>query len=147
MGLLRSTRNLGKHLFNVPSWIGYRQLRFMTRGVWNFSKGFFIPKHPKCRETFEEALVRFGLTEQDLQQRIKEFTGLTILWLILFFLDVVYALYLAWKNSWLGFFPTMGISLILLTQAFRYQFFIFQIRQRKLGCKLHDWFTAYFGGE
>lgn len=144
MGLFRIASNLGKRLLNIPKWSSYAQFRFMSRGMLNYGRSFFVPKQPMLHETFDEAIRRLSLTEQDLQRRFKELIRLTLLWLVLFIFDIGYALYLAWHGAWLGFFPSIAMALILLSQAFRYQFWAFQIKQRKLGCNLREWLNSNF---
>jgi intracellular multiplication protein IcmV len=57
-----------------------------------------------------------------------------------------YAVWLAFQRAWLGLLPTLAISVSVLSQAFRYHFWLFQIKTQKLGCTLNDWFQAHFRG-
>jgi len=36
----------------------------------------------------------------------------------------------------------VALTLYVLTQAFRYHFWLFQLRNRKLGCTLSEWWNA-----
>lgn len=134
-----------KPAVDVPKWVDYQQLVKNNRSVFGFIKKFFIPDHAKTQESFEEALIRLKLTTADLMQRSKEFTRLLWIWIFLFFVSVSYSVYLLFYNHSLrGFFPCLGICIIILTQIFRYHFWLFQIKQRRLGCNFRDWFSYQF---
>ncbi len=131
-----------KPLVDVPKWVGYRQLVKTHRSLFSFVKKFFIPEQASAQESFQAALDRLKLTEVDLAQRMKEFTRLMWIWISLFLISVAYSIHLLLENSLRGFFPCLGVSIIILTQMFRYHFWIFQIKQRRLGCGFRDWLTA-----
>lgn len=133
-----------KPAVDVPKWVDYRQLVKSNRSFFGFIKKMFIPEQAKVQESFEEALLRLKLTPADLIQRNKEFTRLMWLWIFLFFLSISYSIYLLYSHALRGFFPCLGISFIILTQIFRYHFWLFQIKQRRLGCGFRDWLNAQF---
>jgi intracellular multiplication protein IcmV len=136
-----------KPFVDIPRWIGYRQLLTTNRSLLAFAKRFFIPQQATINESFEDALLRLGVTEADLAQRLKEFTRLLWIWITLLIISIAYGLYLLSENALRGFFPCLGISFIILTQVFRYHFWIFQIRHRRLGCSFQEWFVHLFSGK
>lgn len=111
---------------------------------FSFAKKFFIPEQASTQESFQAALGRLKLNEADLAQRMKEFARLMWIWILLFLISIAYSIHLLLENSLRGFFPCLGVSVIILTQIFRYHFWIFQIKQRRLGCGFRDWLTAQF---
>lgn len=129
---------------DVPKWIGYRQLVKSNRSIVALLKKFFIPEQTHTQESFVAALQRLNLKESDLVLRCREFTRLMWIWIFLFFVTIAYSLYLLLEHSLRGFFPSLAISFIILTQVFRYHFWIFQIKQRRLGCNFRDWLSSYF---
>ena len=129
-------------MVDVPKWIGYRQLVKTNRSLFSFAKKFFLPEQATTQESFQAALERLKLTEVDIAQRMKEFTRLLWIWILLFFVSIAYSLRLLLEHSLRGFFPCLGIAVIILTQMFRYHFWIFQIKQRRLGCGFRDWLSA-----
>lgn len=145
MSFFGGIKKIIKPAVDVPKWIDYQQLVKNNRSIFGFIKKFFIPDHAKTQESFEEALIRLKLTSADLMQRTKEFTRLLWIWIFLFFVSVSYSVYLLlYIHSLRGFFPCLGICIIILTQVFRYHFWLFQIKQRRLGCNFHDWFSYQF---
>jgi intracellular multiplication protein IcmV len=133
-----------KPFVDVPKWIGYRQLAKSSQSVFALVKKFFVPEQAGTQESFEEAMLRLKLTQADLIQRSKEFTRLMWVWIFLFLFSVTYSIYLLHEHAFRGFFPCIGISIIILTQIFRYHFWLFQIKQRRLGCGFRDWLSSQF---
>lgn len=133
-----------KPAVDVPKWIDYQQLVKNNRSVFAFIKKFFIPEQASTQESFEEALLRLKLTPADLLQRSKEFTRLLWIWIVLFLITILYSFYLFHIRAFRGFYPCIGISVIILTQVFRYHFWLFQIKQRRLGCSFREWLNAQF---
>lgn len=144
MSFFGRIKKIIKPAVDVPKWIDYQQWVKRDRSFFKFIKKFFIPDHAKTQESFEEALSRLKLTSADLIQRSKAFTRLLWLWIFLFLLTIFYSLYLFSIHAYRGFYPCLAISIIILTQIFRYHFWLFQIKQRRLGCSFRDWLKGQF---
>lgn len=144
MSFFGGIKKIIKPLVDVPKWIGYRQLAKTNREFFSFAKKFFVPEQATTEESFEAALLRLKVTEADLVQRLKEFRRLMWIWITLLLICVAYSIHLLSEHALRGFFPCIGLSLVILTQVFRYHFWVFQIKHRRLGCTFRDWFNAYF---
>lgn len=144
MSFFGGIKKIIKPAVDVPKWVDYRQLVKNNRSIFGFVKKFFIPDQAKTQESFEEAMLRLKLTPADLIQRSKEFTRLMWIWIVLFLLTMSYSIYLLHGHFFRGFFPGFAISVIILTQIFRYHFWLFQIKQRRLGCSFRDWLRSQF---
>ena len=147
MSFFGRIKKIIKPLVDVPKWIGYQQLVQTNRDLFSFAKKFFIPEQATTEESFAEALIRLKVTEADLAQRIKEFTRLLWIWIVLLIICIAYSLHLLSGHALRGFFPCLGLSLVILTQVFRYHFWIFQIKHRRLGCTFRDWFSHFLSGK
>ncbi|MGD9592508.1 MAG: type IVB secretion system protein IcmV [Candidatus Berkiella sp.] len=101
-----------------------------------------IPKKASTVETFEEAMNRLDLTEEDLISRQIEFTRLCYFFLALALVVVCYALYVAFTGSMVASLISFCLALYALTQAFRFHFWLFQIKNRKLGCSIKEWMNS-----
>lgn len=139
-------KRVSKPFVDVPTWMGAKQLAEMTRGVGESVKLLFLVKKPTSEESFTEALQRYNLTEEDVGQRIRAFVIFSIFWLGVSVAVLLYGIYLAGLGSWFGFLACLGISLISLAQAFYYHFWMFQMKQRRLGCSWREWWNASFSG-
>lgn len=137
-------KKITKPFVDIPRWIDYQQLVKGHRSFYSFVKKSFIPEHRVVEESFDAALLRLGITEVDLEQRLNAFKRLLWIWGALFLISFVYGLHLLLIHALRGFFPCLGLNFVILTQIFRYHFWIFQIKERRLGCSFTDWFNTLF---
>lgn len=143
MGFFSRTKQLGGYVFNfkVGSWMGYSQIKGSAQQLTQITKAVFSPEQAERTETFEQAQERLLLSENELNERRKEFTRLMIIYLLFAIAVFSYSVWIvyAYKN-FMGFCMGFGITVYALTYAFRYHFWIYQIKHKKLGCTLRDWF-------
>ena len=144
MGFWSGTKKIFKPLVDVSTWLNLKQIRENGHSILQMAKDVFVPGKATRQETFEEAMNRLNLTEEDIKKRTIEFNRLIAIMLTLFFLIISYGIYLAWQGSWSGFLPCISMSLFVLGLAFRYHFWLFQIKQRKLGCTFREWLDSSF---
>jgi intracellular multiplication protein IcmV len=142
MGFFSGVKKVAKPFVDVPRWIGYDQLKGFTGWLAGLIKRTFTIQQAAHTETFEESMVRLKLTEQDLIQRVKEFKRLMIFWLVAFIMVLGYAAYQVGMGAWGSFILSLSIAFLTLSQVFRYSFWVFQIRHRKLGCTLREWWYS-----
>lgn len=132
-----------KTFFNPSGWLGYNELKAYNKIIWANVKGLFIPAKPDRTETFEEAMQRLDLTEGNIQQTAKQYLIYAIFFVIIagiafatgFFLLIAYGTFSGWMLA-------TASTAILLTQAFRFHFWHFQIKHRKLGCTFDEWWRG-----
>ena len=144
MGLWKSTKNVTSKVFDfrVDKWMSLSYVKSISQQTGSIVKDLVVPKKATRTETFEEALGRLDLTEADLIERKKEFTRLVYLFLGLACIIIGYAIYMIIRG-----YPIVGlisfcISLYALAQAFHFHFWLFQMKNRKLGCTLKEWFYS-----
>lgn len=109
----------------------------------------FMPwksKTPVQPETFEEAVARLGLHEQDLKQRESMFLKQAGIYLILGFFILLYGVYLAVQSSFNGLILCLVVSFVALANAFRAHFWYYQTKHRKLGCSFQEWLNSTLKG-
>ncbi|MFU8797226.1 MAG: type IVB secretion system protein IcmV [Gammaproteobacteria bacterium] len=130
-----------KPFFNIREWMGWNQVSEGGKAIKAMAISLFTAKQPTFKkESFEDALARLQMTEADVLIQIKNFQRL----LALFFLGAVsllgYALYLLFiARSYAAALASFGLTAFLLGQVFRYHFWLFQMKQRKLGCSFKEW--------
>lgn len=147
MKITRTVGKVVKPFVDVPTWVGYKQLAETSKSIGSILKTLFVPAKAERQETFEEALVRLNLTEQDIAQRKKEFTRLLFFYTGLAIVIFLYAIYLAFAHSIHGSIAAFAVTLIALAMVFRYHFWLFQIKQRRLGCSFKEWLNSGFIGD
>ena len=143
MGFFSGLKNVGSYVFNfkVTKWLGTDQIKDSTKSVVDVGRDLFVPQQADFPETFEEALKRLNITVEELEQRRREFTCLMIFYLIIALLILCYGIYIvSYYKNYMGFVMCFAVTIFALTHAFRYHFWIYQIKNKKLGCSLKEWF-------
>lgn len=129
--------------FRVDKWIGYQNVKEGFTDLKDSAISTFKTQKAERIETFEEALQRLKITEEDLNQRKKEFRRLVIIYLLLSILLLAYSIYiLIFNNNFGGFAIAFALTLYTIINAFKFHFWLFQIRKRKLGCTIKEWFNS-----
>lgn len=128
----------------VDKWVDFDYLKgtldFTVRQIKNI---FSQHKQPFTAEDFEEARERLNLSEEDLIQQWKQYKNLTLFFSSLTIFIFIYFLYLVFRSNFMGACMTFALSLYGLSQVFRYHFWMYQIKRKKLGCTLKEWWTGF----
>lgn len=126
----------------VDKWMSWDYLEETALRFKSLFMDIVIPQKANIAETFEEAKQRLDLTEADIAMRKKEFTRLFYFFLVLALAILGYALTMAVKGSMTTSLIAFCLALYALTQAFRFHFWLFQLKVRKLGCTLKEWMNS-----
>lgn len=143
MGFFSGLKNASSYVVNIKvnKWFGFDQVKTTTTSIFSLGQNVFTPQQANYVETFEEALQRLNITAAELEQRRKEFVRLMIIYLIIAASVFAYSIFIAYKyKNIMGFIMGFAITIYALSHAFKYHFWIFQIKHKKLGCSLRDWF-------
>lgn len=144
MGIFRSTFKVIGKQFNVKQWVGYGQLKQNAQRLYRDGKVIFTKPQQLPAETFEEAKHRLQLSDQDLLERYKTCKMYFNFFIIFAFALLFYTLYLMYMHSYLGAILSLAITFLLGVQAFKYNFWMFQIKNKKLGCSFDEWRSGGF---
>lgn len=148
MKIFNGVKRVVKPFVDVPTWVGYKQIAEQAKTIGKSVKSLFVPVKSERTETFEESMARLKLTEEDLKARQKEFKRLIILLSIIGFAVLGYTFYLFMTGSFAGGIASFALTILIFSYSFRYHFWLFQIRRRKLGCTLREWLdSSFIGGE
>jgi intracellular multiplication protein IcmV len=147
MKITRAIKRTVKPFVDVKTWVGYDQAKQNASSIIELFKGLFKKSESPAKETFEEAVQRLGLTEESLEERKKNFIFLTLFYFCIALGLLAYAIYLGFQGSYHGAIACFSIMFIAWAQTFRYHFWLFQLKQRKLGCTFQEWLHATFGGK
>ncbi|HLF66879.1 MAG TPA: type IVB secretion system protein IcmV [Gammaproteobacteria bacterium] len=99
-------------------------------------------KNEEPNETFEEAVKRLKLSEADLIVRARLFKIQILLYGFATLGVAIYLAYLVAGGHWLSAAINLFIMMLLLVCTLRSHFWLFQIKQRKLGCTLDEWLNS-----
>jgi len=144
MGIFRSvTKGIGYIFdFRIHRWLGFGTIKKNTQYYYEQAKALASVEKPTHSETFEEAAERLNLSPEFLERQKKRYLLLSIFFVFLALSLGVYAGFFIVKKYWMGAVMCCSLTFFALTYAFRYHFWYFQIKHKKLGCKLRDWFRS-----
>lgn len=131
---------LFKAFFNPRLWMNYSGLKetydYLINGLCNL----FVVRKAKPAEPLDKVMERMSLSEDDIIVRKKAFFRLSILMLFVALLVFIYLLFHLFHGHWLAVLVSSVAILLSLALAFRYHFWYYQLKVRKLGCTFREWF-------
>ena len=134
-------RFMYKTFFNVPAWIGFKQIKDSNKVIMTYVKESFNVNEAERDETFDAALERQNITKDQLGvvYRCNARNFYIVLAVILCL--AVYAIYLLVIGSYKGFFVDVAVLAFAGVKLFQFSFWNFQIKHKKLGCSFREWFS------
>ena len=125
---------------------GFSSLTRNAEEIATAAKKILVPtQKPEKTESFEQALARLNLTQADLKEKQKNFLRLAFTFAAVAGVILTYAVYLLFFGSFNAFMLAFIVSLIALSFAFRFHFWWFQVKKRKLGCSIKEWYESSAG--
>lgn len=145
-------RNLGGLLLpigRVRRGLGLGELKKSYSSLASDAKEMFTHDKTKnvAKETFEEAQERLQLTEEVLAQRKKNLWFTAMFYAGIGVVIFIYTLYLLFSGVLLGSFIGLVLTAMALGLSFRDHFWYTQIKQRRLGLSVKEWFEYSFRGK
>lgn len=137
-------------MFNVRLWFDYDRLKAFNEYILAILKKVFIPSQTKpenAKASFEEAMGKMHLTEEGIIIRQKALFRNAILMFTIGFALLAYAVYHLIMGNYQATVVSLVVALIGFVLAFRYHFWYFQIKERKLGCTFREWYQQGFLGK
>ncbi len=132
-----------KTFFNPGAWLGLNELTAYNHVIGSTLKTTFTPEKKLRTETFEQALERLNVTEADLQLSAKLYRWYALFFLMLSVLTFFVSFYYLFKyHTFAGWILAMCVTLLFGVNAFRFDFWYFQIKHRKLGCTVAEWWSG-----
>ncbi len=122
--------------------LGIRELKDTTKLVKDIGKDTFKKEEATRKENFTEAVKRYQLTDAEIEQRQHSFGQIALIFFAIAILCFAYAIYLAFQGEIMAFLLGLGVTGLGLTYAFRYHFWAFQLKHKKLGCSLAEWWHS-----
>ncbi len=136
-----------KPLINFPKWMGVSDIKKTTSNIAALAKAIFVPERAQRKESFKQAVNRLHLTEANIKSREKQTLTLAIIFAVLGLLLLFYAGYLAQEAHFFGALFGLIVACIAFAQAFYNHFWYFQIKHRKLGCSVREWWRFLLKGK
>lgn len=134
-------------ILNVRYWFDWERVRSFTLYLSNGLKRMFVPQNATDGESFKEVTQKLEINDSDLLLKQKALFRLSVLMLIAAGLILGYSGYQLFYGSFKAVIVSIIVALIALALAFRYHFWYFQIKHRKLGCTFDEWYREGLLGE
>ncbi len=134
-------------IINIRFWFDWDRMKAFTVALKNGIKGMFVPQQAVTSESFNTAKTRMNLSDAELLSKQNALFRLSILMLVIAVLLLGYSGYQLFYGTLRAFIVSLVVTLIALVLAFRYHFWYFQIKHRKLGCTLNEWYRQGLLGE
>lgn len=135
-----------KTFFNPTGWVDLDYLKYQNNVIYRTVKGVFTPPTADKQETFEEAMKRLNLTEEDVAHTISSYRMYAFVFALFGLLIFAYAFYLLFgHHSFLGCGLGLGVSALFFAYAFKYDFWSFQMQRRQLGATFTEWKRNFLG--
>lgn len=149
MGILRTIAKIPGQIFNfrIDKWLGFETLKNNTKFYRDQLISLFHIQKATQPEKFEEAMIRLELTEEKLQLQKERYKYLTFFYSIISLALFIYAVCLYYRGNLMGACISFALTLYSLTNVFQYHLWYFQIKQKKLGCNIREWFKATYRGK
>ncbi|MCF6776211.1 hypothetical protein L3V83_06445 [Thiotrichales bacterium 19X7-9] len=95
---------------------------------------------------FQE-LTSYGITDNKLRDNLTTFTFLYRFFSVIGIVVLLYTISLFYRGYQLSAIIGIAATLMFLAHAFKYHFWAFQIRSKKLGCTFGEWFNSLFSSK
>ncbi|MBA2650212.1 MAG: type IV secretion protein IcmV [Legionella sp.] len=145
--ILKKFKRIFFGIFKISRWLDWARVKAGSKYFYRSTKEIISPQVGKKQESFNSAVHTYKLNDQELHIKQQALLRLSLLMLSFATLILGYAVYqfiFGTIHAGLLSLVVMGIALVL---AFRYHFWYFQIKQRKLGCTFQEWVKALRGGK
>lgn len=144
------TKNKLKQKVNPRAWMGYEHIhssgQFIKDEVKRLFTINFSVQEKEQHDSYEKMMLDLSLTEDDLNSRKKNFLFATMLFCFLSLASLGYIIYQYMSAHYISILPSFVLCILFLTLAFRYHFWYFQLKVKRLGCSLEDW-LGYISGK
>jgi intracellular multiplication protein IcmV len=131
-----------KTYFNPVGWFG-SDAKYGAQVIIRLAKGLFAVPEAHRAETFQQAVARFQLTTDDIKKIQQRYYLFFLIFSVLAIIMLFYGFYLLfYQHHFLGWMLSIAVTGLFAAQAFRYHFWRFQIKHRKLGCTLQEWWQG-----
>lgn len=145
---MKVTKALGriiKPLVNFPRWMGVQKIRENGRAIVKMIKDMRIYRPTVRQESFEEAMIRMHLSEEDIKARMKTCLILSIVYSCCTLLFLIYTVYMVWHGH-LGMILGFLVTILVAVFAYREHFWYFQMKTRTLGRTFKEWASFLLKG-
>lgn len=142
----RTTSLLGR-IINIKYWSDWDRIKASFKYLGQGFVRFLFPEKKGQTESFDSATVKWDLTDQELNQRQKALFRLSLLMILCALLLFSYSMYHLYYGHLMAFVLSLIVTGIALVLAFRYHYWQYLIKHRKLNSSVQEWYKKALKGE
>lgn len=147
MAVKEYVKRIWRNNSNINDWAGWNAIKGNAETIGSIVKG--MGKEDQGEEvkinSFQDAVKFYGLTEADLKKRMKSHLYTAIFSLVLGVAALVWTLHLLIiKAMFLSSMVSLGLTVLMLSYAFREHFFYYKIKEKRLNCTVSQWLQGFF---
>ncbi len=140
-------------IINIPYWFDWERLKSFTIFLGTSIRRLFMAEtidanddknNPALTESFESAQKELKLSDEDLLIREKALYRLSILMSLMALGIFIYSGYHFFSGHFRAGLLSLIVMMIAVALGFRYHFWYYQIKNRKLGCSINEWLKKGF---
>lgn len=136
-----------RRIINIRAWFDWDRMKAFTLFLVTGFKRLFVPQKTVTVESFDKAVSKLKLSDADLLIKQNALLRLSIIMAVAAFMILIYTGYHLFYGSFKAALISLVVTMIALALAFRYHFWYFQIKERKLGCTIKEWYRQGLLGE
>ncbi len=133
------TKRLFRTVFNPKLWMNWEgiveSIQYLKNGILNL----FVIRKAKKTESLDDVMQKMHLSEEDITYRKKLFFRMSLLMVFIALLVFAYTMLHLFESNYLAVLVSFIAFFISLALAFRYHFWYYQLKVRKLGCSFNEW--------
>lgn len=136
------TKKVASSVFNLRGWFDYDRIRSYSKYLSEGIKKMVVPRKSseKKQVSFAEMAAKMNLTEAQLKKRCQGLYRLSLLMTAIAIGIFSYSIYHLFHLNLKAGIVSFIVTFVALALAFRYHFWYFQIKNRKLGCTFREWY-------
>ncbi len=142
MGFFSGLRKLASQIVDirVDRWVDFKGNKDTGLYFLGLARSLFKSQPKTELEAFERVVEEKDLSDTDLAVQSEKYKTLALLFIMVAGLLLLYTIILVCFGNFMGMCISLSLTIYALSQAFRFHFWYFQIKQRKLGCSLKEWY-------
>ena len=124
--------------------VGLSELKQNTDYIKSFAQDLWAEKG-KTSETVESVSVeKLKLSDKQLFETKSTWQRLVVLFMVCAVLAILYAIFNLINGYYGSLIVSLALVVLFLAQTFKYHFWLFQLKQGKLGCTWQEWSQQLF---
>lgn len=144
MKKISETRVAGvvKSFVDVRKWSDIDRLKtFFIYIVQAIQNVFSAPSKTASADSFDTVVQRYHLSEERLLAKQQAFFRIALSMAFIGCLGFLYFVYMLVHGSWRAVMLSLVVDALAWVLAFRYHFWYFQVKTRKLGVTFQEWYS------